>query len=315
MIVADADEPQIREVTGDDPVAVAIHVDGVDATIEHVSIAGVDGINGDILLVGARPVVRDVVSPGIIGVNGDTHALIEGSDVGRINLIGHDVRGSVHDNTVRGAILASDGAMGRVEGNLVLDRPIVIVDGASLEVVGNVIRPADGEVGVLLDRTGHSATIIDNEFEGGAPAIFAEHTKAAHVEGNSITDPRFGIIVVETESVIRDNTVSGAEEAGIVVTGNGIVAEGNSVTGGRVGIHVEVPNGYPPGAPRFDAPPQVIGNTIDRATHFGLSIDDAVPIVSGNTICADLEPIKLVGDAEPRLGSNEVCEPAGRDGG
>jgi hypothetical protein len=178
-----------------------------------------------------------------------------------------------------------------------------------------VIRPADGEVGVLLDRSGHSATVIDNEFEGGAPAIFAEHTNAAHVEGNRIIDPWVGIIVVETESVIRDNTVSGAEETGIVVVGNGIVAVGNSVTGGRVGIHVEVPNGYPPGAPRFDAPPQVIGNSVSGASHFGLVIDHASTIVSDNTICADLEPIKLVGDVHPRLGSNEVCEPSGRDGG
>ena len=138
-----------------------------------------------------------------------------------------------------------------------------------------------------------------------------EHGAEARIEGNTIVDPGFGIHVVETEGVIRDNDISGASEVGILVSGNGISAEDNTVTGGRVGVIAAVPNGYPPGAPRLDEPTRIEGNEVTGASHFGLLVNEASPVVSGNTICAEREPLRLENDASPQLGNNEICEAPG----
>ena len=314
MVVPDPTDPLLFRVETGERITVAIQVDDADATIEHLSIAETEGIVAGIVLDGASPSVRDVVSPMTVGANGDSAALIEDSDLDRVILSGPGVDATVRRNTVSDAIIVDDGASGSFEGNLILDHPLHIFDGGSAEIIGNTFRPAEGELAILLEWSGDSMIARDNVIEGGWQAIVVEHAESAHVEGNTITDAAFGIVITESGGIVRDNAVSGASEVGILVSGNGTLAEANSITGGRVGMIASTPSGYPPGAPRFDAPSRILGNTIADATYFGLVINDASPVVSGNTICAQREPISFEGNAEPQLGSNEICELSAADG-
>ena len=315
VIVPDPVLVQRREIPDGDPVATHVFVDGVDATIEHLSLGDSERIQAGLMLTGANPVVRDIVSPRIIGANGEIDATIESSELGRIILMGPEARMTVRDSTLVDGVVVGMGATGLVEGNLILDFPVDILERSSLEVRGNTFRPEEGVTAVWVDWAGASATVVDNLIEGGWQGIHVEHGSSAHIEGNTITEPEFGIVVIETDAIIRGNTITDAGEYGIMVSGDGITAEDNTVTGGRMGIIAAVPNGYPPGAPRFDEPSRVVGNTITGASHFGLVVDAASPVVAGNTICAGREAVRFEGDAKPQIGSNEICEPEGEAGG
>ena len=313
-VVPDPAEPLFHRVETGERIAVAVEVADADATIEHLSIAETEGIVAGIVLDGGSPSVRDVVSPMTVGASGDSDALIVDSDLGRVLLNGPAVRATVRGNTVSDAILVQRGAAGLIEGNLILDHPLVIVDEGRAEIIGNTVRPAEGELGILLEWSGDSMIARDNVIEGGWQAIVVEHAQSAHVEGNTITDAAFGIVITESGGIVRDNAVSGASEVGILVSGNGTLAEGNTISGGRVGMIASTPNGYPPGAPRFDEPSRITGNSITGAAYYGLVINEASPVVSGNTICADREPVSFKGNARPQLGSNEICESSETDG-
>lgn len=308
VVAADPREAFRREDAAGERILAGIVVDGVDATIENLSIGEVEGVIAGILLVGAAPTVREIGTDSVVGVNGTTHATIEDSVVGRVVLVGPDVRGTVRGNTIGRGMWVAAGATGTVEDNVILREPIHVSADSSLEIIGNTLRPDEGVPAVWVDWPNASVDLIDNVIEGGSPGVFVQHAKTAHIEGNTITDPSEGIIVIESDAIIRGNTVTNAEDAGIVVEGNGITAEDNTVQGARVGMVAGVPNGYPPNAPRSDEPSRIVGNTVTDASHFGLLVFDSSPVVSGNSVCAGREPIRLEDDASPELGSNEICE-------
>jgi len=206
------------------------------------------------------------------------------------------------------AVLVGMGSTAVLEGNRILELPVDVLEDSHLVAIGNTFQPAEGEPAIWVNWTGATAEIIGNHIEGAQTGVMVEHGAEARIEGNTIIDPGFGIHVVETGGVIRDNDISGASEVGILVSGNGINTEGNTVTGGRVGVIASMPNGYPPGAPRLDEPTRIEGNEIAGASHFGLLVNGAAPVVSGNTICAEREPLRLENDASPQLGTNEICE-------
>ena len=305
--------PARRDVPDtDEPIVTHVFVDGVDATIENLSLVDDDErIQAGLMLTGGEPVIRDVVSPRIIGVNGDIDATIEGSDLGRIILMGADATMTARDNSISDGLIVGMGSTAVVEGNLIIDWPIDVVDAAHLVATGNTFRPAEGAHAIWHDWAGGSVTAIDNVIEGGFIGIEVQHADELHLEGNSITGAEHGINVVESGGVIRDNTITDSVEEGILVSGNGTVVEDNAVVGGRIGIISSVPNGYPPGAPRWDEPSRFTGNDVRGASHFGVLINDAAPLISGNTICAGREPLKLEGKASPQLGTNEICEVEG----
>ena len=309
VIAADSLEAFRREDALGSRILAGIVVEG-DVTIENLSIRDDDGVNAGILLVGGTPTVRDITTDAIVGVNGTTLATIEDSDVSRIVLVGPEVQAIVRDNTIGDGMFVDTGATGTIEGNLILERPIRIGAESRAEIIGNIIRPEEDVPGIWVDWANASVEIIDNVIEGASPGVFVQHARTAHIEGNAITDPREGIVVLETDAIIRGNTVTDPTDAGIVVEGNGMTVEGNSVSGGRVGIVAGIPNGYPPNAPRLDEPAQIMGNTVTDASHFGILVFDSAPVVSGNSICAHREPLRLEGDASPQLGSNEFCEVA-----
>jgi nitrous oxidase accessory protein NosD len=214
---------------------------------------------------------------------------------------------TVRDNTLREGVVVGMGAGGLLEDNVILDLPVDILERSSLEVRGNTFRPEPGAPAIWIDWSGASATIVGNVIDGAGQGIHVDHASSVLIEGNTITAPESGVVVTETEAVIRDNVVTDASDVGILVSGNGITAEGNTVSGGRVGVIASIPNGYPPDAPRFDAPARIEDNEITGASHFGLLVNEAAPVVTGNTICAEREPVRLENDASPQLGTNEIC--------
>jgi hypothetical protein len=308
-IEPDHDERQIRDMEPVGQVVVTVYVDGVDTTIEGLSIGG-DVELVSIVLMGGSQVVRDIVTDGFIGIRGDATALVEDADIARIGTWGPN-ESVIRNNTVRDLIWLSEGSTGLAEGNLVLDQPIVVDTGADYDIVANTVRTSDGEPGIVVVDPGSRARISGNDVEGDWAGILVEFAGESLVEGNTIGGGELGVLVVETPTIIDGNTISEFSETGILIVGDGMIVEGNTVTGGRIGIHLENPDDFPPDVPAIEEPPRVIGNTIAEASHFGLVIDEASPVVSGNTICAGREPIKITGDSNPEFGTNEICD---RDG-
>lgn len=99
IVIIPEPRPILVEVHGGETAATGIHVDGVDATIEQLSIGETEQADAGVVLDGGSPVLRDVVSPGITGVAGQVDALIEGSVLRRLNAFGPSVEVTVRDNT------------------------------------------------------------------------------------------------------------------------------------------------------------------------------------------------------------------------
>ncbi len=300
-------DPQILDIYGEgldeDYLPVTVYVDGVDVTLEHLVVKDEQGETVSLVLMGGSPTVRDIVA-GYVGVRGRASAVLEGSDIRRVSLWGPNMT-TVRNNTVRNMIWASTGATGVVEGNLVLDRPIMADRGASLEIVGNTIRPLDDELGINIIDGETTAVVTGNDVQGGWLGIHLEVAKQGRIEGNSLSGHEVGMLVKQSRTVVRDNTVSDISETGIVIVGDGIQAEDNMVTGGRIGIHVEKPDTYPPEL-LLDEPTRITGNSMTGASHFGMVVEGSAEI-SGNTICARREPLRVLG-GDPRIGSNDICD-------
>jgi len=213
---------------------------------------------------------------------------------------------TVRNNTVHNMIWASEGASGVVEGNLVLDRPIMADRGANLDIVGNTIRPLEDELGINIMHGETTATVTGNDVQGGWIGLHLEVAKTGRIEGNTFSGQEVGMLVKQSRTIVRDNTVSDVSETGIVIVGDGIQVEDNIVTGGRTGVHVENPDVYPPEL-LIDEPMRITGNSITGASHFGMVVEGSAGI-SGNTICAGREPLRIVGGSEPRVGTNDICE-------
>ena len=203
VIAPDPTTARKREVPDDDPATTHVFVDGVDATIESLSLGDDERIQAGLMLTGGNPVVRDIVSPRIIGVNGDIEATIEGSELGRIIVMGPDAHTSVRDSTIDDAMLVGMGATAVLEDNHILEHPIEVFDDSHLDARGNTFRPEEGSPAIWVNYANGSATIADNVIEGGWQSIVVEHGGTVLIEGNTITEPEFGIMVVETDAIVR----------------------------------------------------------------------------------------------------------------
>lgn len=311
VISPEVTELHYLDVPDDDkPVSTHVFIDAVDATLENLTLADIEEVQAGLMLTGGSPVLRAVVSADITGVNGEIDTTIEDSELGRIILMGPDAAMTVRDSVLDNAVVVGMGSAAVLEDNLILDLPVDVFDDSHLVARGNTFRPAEGGPAIWVNWTGGTAEIVGNHIDGAQTGVMVEHGAEARIEGNTIVDPGFGIHVVETGAVVRDNTITGAGEFGILVAGNGAVVEDNTVTGGRVGIGVSVPSGYPPGAPRWAESSRVTGNEVTGASHFGIHVIEASPVISGNTICAGRKPIELRHGASPQLGTNEICEVA-----
>ncbi|MEX1295334.1 MAG: right-handed parallel beta-helix repeat-containing protein, partial [Candidatus Limnocylindrales bacterium] len=299
--------PQDRPVNSS---LVTIHVDGADVTIESLSIVDEDdALLTSLLLDGGTSTARDIYANGFVGVRGDTSTTIEDSDIERLGSWGTLNHTVVTGNEIRDLFFGSEGATGRVEGNIV-HRNIVIEQGASYEVVGNHIVAIDDEPGIVIWGPETIATVIGNDVAGGPIGISVEFAGESLVEGNTVHGSGLGVRAIETTSTIAGNTIRDVTDVGILAAGQGMTVTDNDISGGRLGIHA-LSIDYrqvPPFAPRFDEPPRILDNSISEASHFALVIEEDSPSVSGNRLCSGRQAIKIVGDSDPSIGTNEICE-------
>ena len=306
VVIAPGDDVPQREVEFDGPSQVAVYVDGADVVIEHLTVS----IPADfpIALIGGTSVIRDIVTDDTIVVRGDASVLIEDADLHSVAVAGPS-EAVVRDNTIRESMVAFEGGRATVEGNLVLDMPIVAEGGGHLEVTGNTFEPNDDEPGVVIAEPESTGHVIGNEFSGGWVGVIVEYPSESLVEGNTIDGAEIGIVVVESGATIRDNTITAVRDKGIWTIGEGPRIEGNTIAGGRTGLHAEsLPGEIHPRATDQQAGPFIVGNAITGSSHFGVVIEDVPAELSGNTICAGREPVKIAGEANLILGTNEICE-------
>ena len=302
VIAGDPGDPNPVSIDGD-RWPVTVHLDDADVVLQGLTVQEVEGDSLSVIANGGTQDLRDIVT-GLIGVRGEASTSIVDSDVTRITIRG-PIETTVRDNTVRNMLFVGNGASGRITGNTVLDHPIVIDSGASVDIIGNTIRPIPNELGITVEQAGTSATVRDNDIEGGRIGIHVE-VASALVEGNRVRgNGEIGILVKQAPTIVRDNTVTDAADVSVGVVGDGHVVEGNTVSGGRIGLLVGVPDIYPDEI-QLDEEPRIVDNEIVGASHFGVLIHDTIEL-SGNTICAGREPI-VVEDGQPRIGPNDICE-------
>jgi len=285
IIAPELDDLPDRELNWSDDLPVVIYVEGTDSVIEHLTIMGGDEVPA-LWLVGGQHVVRDVATEGMLGVREEADAVIEDSAL-QFTTYALDARGVVRNNMLSDALFLNEGA--------------------SVDIEGNTFLLGDGPPGIAIIGPTTSARVRNNTIEGGGVGIVADFSEEALLEGNTIMGSETGIVLVETASVARHNTISDVKEAGILVVGDGALVEDNTVVGGRMGVHAE-PDPEVADMPDLDERPRIEGNTISGASHFGIVVDQSRPSVSGNTICAGREPLKIIGDADPQIGTNEICE-------
>jgi parallel beta-helix repeat protein len=299
--------PQDRPVKS---TVVTIHVDDADVTIESLSIMDEDDVlYTSLLLDGGTSTVRGIDTNGFVGVRGDATVTIEDSDIERLGSWGTPNHTVVTGNEIRDLFFGSEGATGRVEGNIV-HRNIVIERGASYEVVGNSILAIEDEPGIVLSDPETIATVIGNDVAGGPIGISVEFAGESLVEGNTVHGSELGIRAIETTSTVSGNTIRDVTEVGILAAGQGMTVTGNDISGGRLGIHALAIDysQVPSGTPRHDEPPRILDNSVADASHFALVIEEDSPSVSGNRLCSGRQAIKIVGDSDPSIGTNEICE-------
>ncbi len=299
--------PQDRPVESS---LVTIHVADADVTIESLSIMDEDDVlYTSLLLDGGTSTVRDVDTNGFVGVRGDAFVTIEDSDIERLGSWGTSSHTVATGNEIRDLFFGSEGATGRLEGNVVY-RNIVIERGASYEVAGNRILPIEDEPGIVISDPETIATITGNEVDGGPIGISVEFAGKSLVEGNTLSGSELGLRALETASTIARNTIHDVTEVGIVAAGHGMTITGNDISGGRLGIHALAIDydRVTPGIVRHDEPPRILDNLVADASHFALVIEDSSPSVSGNRLCGGRQAIRIVGDSSPSIGGNEMCE-------
>ena len=297
---------QVRELEPVGPSVSTSCVDGVDVTIEHLSVMDADDSYVSIVLMGGESVLRDIHTEDFVGVRGEAVATIEASYIERLGTWGPN-QTTATGNTITDLLIASEGSSGIFEDNTVTGLPIVVESGADFGIFGNTVTPDVGEPGIVVADPGTRATATGNDIEGGWVGVLVEFAGESLVEGNDIRGTEVGVVAVETLTTVRGNSIADVTDTGIVADGDGMVIEGNAISGGRVGVALADPDDFPSEVPVLDEPPLVIGNTISDTSHFGIVIADTDPIVEQNSICAGREAFKLSGDASPQIGSNEVC--------
>lgn len=306
-VIIEPPDDQERRLVGDQMAYDLIWAEGVDVTLEGFTLG--ERFGYAIVITDGTATIRDVLVPDTILTLAGSTATIEDSDLMLLEF-GEASEVAVRDSTLRNGTFVWDGAIGVFEDNEVLDKPIVADGGANITVIGNTFAPTEDEAGVLVFDPESVGTVIDNTFTGGSIGIVFEYAVESLAEGNTITDAYDGVAVVESGSVIRDNTITGATGYGVHTVGEGMTIEGNLIEGGRAGLYAMLlPPPAHPRATDYQAGPFVRGNTITGTTHFGVLVDEAPIELSDNVICGARESLRLQGESNLVLGTNEICEP------
>ena len=284
----------------------ALHVEGGTANLAGLAFEGVGrtNTNGEWFEWGTR-------FPEAIAMIRDAEVTLADStfDGGGPIAAHGDTRPTIERNVLRNGpsihvFLPAEGSV--VRGNLITQgsvRGIAVLGGEhGLLIEDNVISDMDGD-GIVLGTELSDAT-------------------NALVRGNEVSDSFTGINVAEGSSpTLADNVVSGNElgiwsskaaegltatgntltdnEIGIRVLGGQGLFEANTVAGGTTGIQLV-----------WSADPSIMGNTVERASDVGLSIDSGSSgSVTENGICDNATNLKVAPEREEAIrSSNEVCE-------
>ena len=277
IVIAPAAGTEVmHEAPWGERIPVGVWVDGVDATLENLTLA-FDGEYLGLLLTEGAQVIEDVAITGsdIVMPSGepvfrdsviDTYFAVRGGSptVENSEILGHASVDGPGRTIIRGSTLhsgtsASAEAVGAYEGNTFIGGFLAVDTGSDMLVKGNTLRD-----------------IADNE-----PAIQVVHDgSSAEIVGNTVERAAIGISVDSSEP------------------GSSII--GNTIRDVRIGIHVES---------RVETP--VEDNDITDARTFGILLQGGEPSVTGNRICGNGRAFEFRSNTDPQLGSNEVCEEVG----
>ena len=289
-----------------------VYAEGVDLVIEGLSIEGKGDEWPSLWVRGGNLQVSDLDTDEFIAVRDGATATIEGSRFGEIGLA-ETGEVLIRDNEFRGGF-AEAGSVGSVEDNVIVDHPFYIQSGSDFTISGNTIDNPESS-GVEVLEPGSVGRIIDNDISAGWVAVLIEFPESVLVEGNTIKGGDVGVVVLESDTVVRDNDISAEREVGLYTMGDGVLVEDNTISGGRIGMQLDVQwEELPDHVVDLDQRTRIEGNSIEGASYFGVVIEGDVPAGSsgpsleGNTICAEREPLKIVGEPDPSIGTNDICQ-------
>lgn len=181
------------------------------------------------------------------------------------------------------------------------DGSAIIASGGSPTIEGNVVdsvgMPFDGSSlsGTSIVVThGSTASVLDNDIRaGGEFSVFGEANPT--IEGNRLVDgPHIYLREPGSDTVVRDNDISGTLSRAIAVSGPGtILIEDNRISDpGSLGIRV----GRNTGAVGFE--PTIRNNTIEGASSSGIGVTTGgSPRIVGNSLSGNGTGISWIGAA------------------
>jgi parallel beta-helix repeat protein len=207
-----------------------------------------------------------------------------------------------------------------VEGGVPILRELVFDD------AGVPFMPRDGQFQVII-HSGSTATFADKVLTGGAGIAVADLSDVL-IEDNVFN--RAALIgSAGDHSAIRGNVFNEGEI--YLSDPSAVTIEGNTVQGGRVGLHAHsLPGEMHPRAIDHQTGPLVEGNTITQpdpgiaiqavcltgtirgntieGANVGIQIvDGASPQIIGNTIHTDGVAFEIHEGVEPTLSGNDIC--------
>ena len=235
----------------------AVVVDGRAPRIHDVTVAG----GSAVWIMGASTAtIADSSLGGIVFINDRSSPTVEGNEVSA-----HV--GVFNAGAAEPAIVRENRAVG------------VTIDGPAI-VEGNVIRLGElpeeptSEFQGIDARSSHGWIVRDNDVAGFTTGIDVRPGSSGRIEGNTVADNRFGIVVRGADTQVVRNTVRGGETGIRLQLGTSTLTS-NTVEGAEVGVDILV---------------------------------SADPMLSGNTLCGNGVNLSIAEGAEPMLETNEICE-------
>ena len=228
--------------------------------------------------------------------------------------------GDAECSTVAGVVIQA-GSRATLDGNTVLDRPIVVVDASEPLFKGNTLSGGSAIKGMVGDET----VVRDNTISGASgTAIGVGGSSTAIIEGNTITDSPLGVQLgvggtAHGNAIVRNNRVSGARigidvgadggtptivgnelsgnTTGILIAGTDAIVRANDVRGSASGVSIDR------GSPSLE------DNTIvDNGVGVAILSPSADPTLSGNTLCGNETNFKLMRNVVmPATDGNDIC--------
>ena len=314
VVITSPSEP-VRRYLPRDQEPYAIRVDGADASVEDLTLTG--PTSAMIVLGGSQRITN--VTFGDIGYfddvdsEGESHyaglILADGSSAtvrdslfqeGSV-IVDPGARITLEDNELEGSWVGiGHGRMG-VRAMTPVDPADIAAEGSDFE--GTVISRnvwTDSQDAVFVGF-GETALIEDNEIRGSdeVAIMVMSANDGSVIRGNTITDGRTAIMLVDDTGVdVSENVLSG-NQVGINISGRGATVSRNEIRDNTVGVIIA--------SVSYGTSPTLEGNDISGNVR-GVSISaGASPILRDNVICGNELNLNLVEGARAIFEDNEIC--------